>query len=139
MLRRSLRSTLFPYTTLFRSEIDGSHEQLHCCSHGPTARPRCIVPKKPLTGRRLQRPDEQAVLTTRRDLLGDLDCQLQRGCRLRTGNPWLAPGACAFDERSELKLERFAVFDLHSVTPNLFSDAAIDLAALILIIEREIR
>src|SRR5437762_7562543 len=75
MLRRSLRSTLFPYTTLFRSEIDGSHEQLHCCSHGSTARPRCIVPKKPLTGRRLQRPDEQAVLTTRRDLLGDLDCQ----------------------------------------------------------------
>src|SRR5215211_9359551 len=31
------------------------------------------------------------------------------------------------------------MFDLGSVTPNLFADAAIDLAALILIIEREIR
>src|SRR4029450_2037508 len=38
----------------------------------------------------------------------------------------------------ELKLERFAVFDLDPVTPNLFSDASINLAALILIIEREI-
>ena len=31
------------------------------------------------------------------------------------------------------------MFDLGPVTPNLFADAAIDLAALILIIEREIR
>ena len=39
----------------------------------------------------------------------------------------------------ELKLEWFAVFDLGPVTPNLFADAAIDLTALILIIERDIR
>ena len=31
------------------------------------------------------------------------------------------------------------MFDLGSATPNLFADAAIDLAALILVIEREIR
>src|SRR5262249_32146223 len=33
----------------------------------------------------------------------------------------------------------FAVFDLHPVTPNLFSHAPIDFTALVLIIEREIR
>src|SRR4029450_8432757 len=82
---------------------------------------------------------QKAVLPTRLDLLRDLNSQLQRRRRLRTGNTRLASGACAFDERRELKLERFAVFDLDSVTPNLFSDAPIDLAALILIIEREIR
>src|SRR5437588_830267 len=79
------------------------------------------------------------VLSTRLDLLRDLNSQLQRRSGLRTGNARLAPRGCTFYERRELKLERFAVFDPDPVTPNLFSDAAIDLAALILIIERQIR
>jgi len=71
-------------------------------------------------------------------LLRDLNGQLQRRGRLRTGNSRLASRACAFNKRRELKLEWFVVFDLGSVTPNLFADAAIDLATLILVIEREI-
>jgi hypothetical protein len=54
---------------------------------------------------------------------------------LRTGNARLASCVRAFDKRRELKLEWFAVFDLGSVTPNLFAYPTIDLAALILIIE----
>src|SRR6478672_2985069 len=83
--------------------------------------------------------NDRAVLSNRRDLLGDLDSQLQRRGRLRTGNTRLSSGACAFYEGRELKLEWFAVFDLSPVTPNLFADAAINFAALILIIERDIR
>ena len=98
-----------------------------------------MLTKRPPAGRWLEPTNGRAVLSTRRDLLRDLDGQLQGRGRLRTGNPRLASRACAFDERRELKFEWFAVFDLGPVTPNLFADAAIDLAALILIIEREIR
>src|SRR5437016_14442167 len=78
------------------------------------------------------------LLPTRRDLLCDFDCQLQRRRRLRTGNARLASGACTFDKRPELQFQWFVVFDLDSVTPNLFSDAPIDFAALILIIVLEL-
>ena len=87
-------------------------------------------------GRWLQ---QNGALSTRRNLLRDLNSQLQRRGRLRTRNARLAPRACAFNKRRELKLEGFAVFDLGSVTPNLLPYATIDLASLILIIEREIR
>src|SRR5437879_13868701 len=79
------------------------------------------------------------VLSTRLDLLRDLNSQLQRRSGLRTGDARLAPRGCTFYERRELKLERFAVFDPDPVTPNLFSDAAIDLAALFLLFLRKIR
>src|SRR5215471_11193801 len=67
----------------------------------------------------LQHTSERAALPTQRDFLRDLDCQLQRRRSLRTRNARLASRACAFDERRELKLKRFPVFDLDSVTPNL--------------------
>src|SRR5262249_3127732 len=110
------------------------------CSRGPVARPPLILTKRPPSGRWLQPINDRAVLSTRRrDLLRDLDGQLQGRGRLRTRNTRLAARACTLDKGRELKFEWFAVFDLGSVTPNLFADAAIDLAALILIIEREVR
>src|SRR6266540_3881814 len=80
----------------------------------------------------------EILLRTRRDLLRYLDCQLQSRRRLRTRNARLASGNCTFDKRSELEFERFFVFNTDSVTPNLSSNAPIDFAALILIIEREV-
>src|SRR6266487_192020 len=79
------------------------------------------------------------TLSTRRDLLRDFNRQLQCRCRLRTGNAWLASRARTFDERCELKFEWFFVFNAGSVAPNLFSNASVDFAALILIIERDVR
>src|SRR6266550_9410391 len=61
------------------------------------------------------------LLCTRADLLRYFDCQLQCRCRLRTRNARLASGACAFDERSELKFKRFAVFNLDSIARDLLS------------------
>src|SRR2546422_2541937 len=46
MIRRPPRSTLFPYTTLFRSNVEGSHRSLH-----PGCSPRGQPP------RRHSRPD----------------------------------------------------------------------------------
>src|SRR5437773_12476559 len=91
--------------------------------------------KRPATDRWLQ----QAVLCTRQDLFSNLDCQFQCRRGLRTGNARLASCACTFNERCQLKFKRFVVFDLDSVAPNSFSDAPITLAALILMIQREIR
>src|SRR6266516_875970 len=79
------------------------------------------------------------TLRTRCDLLCYFDCQLQCRCRLRTGNARLASRARTFDERCELKFEWFFVFNAGSVAPNLFSNASVDFAALILIIERDVR
>src|SRR5436189_3955091 len=79
------------------------------------------------------------TLRTRGDLLRDFNRQLQCRCRLRTGNARLASRVRTFDERSELKFQWFFVFNAGSVTPNLFSNAAVDFAALILIIERDVR
>src|SRR5207302_5771851 len=84
------------------------------------------------------RPKPTLLLPTRRDLLCDFDCQLQRRRRLRTGNARLGSGACTFDKRPELQFQWFVVFDLDSVSPYLFSDARIDFSALILLIEREL-
>src|SRR5204862_947042 len=78
-------------------------------------------------------------LSTRCDVLRDFDCQFQSRRRLRARNARLASGAGAFDERRELKLEWLLAFNADSVTPNLLSNAPIDFAALILIIEGEVR
>src|SRR6266699_235810 len=77
------------------------------------------------------RVPSEIVLSTRCDVLRDFDCQFQSRRRLRARNARLASGAGAFDERRELKLEWLLVFNADSVTPNLFSNAPIDFAALI--------
>src|SRR3712207_6920286 len=46
MIRRPPRSTLFPYTTLFRSQQDGEHEP---CEQGE---PSAVYPTRPLVLRR---------------------------------------------------------------------------------------
>src|SRR3712207_8822672 len=68
MIRRPPRSTLFPYTTLFRSGGDGAHEHLeeehpapHLLRaplvrlHGEVALPRAVAPRQPRLGGRLHR------------------------------------------------------------------------------------
>src|SRR6266404_9333315 len=78
------------------------------------------------------------VLDTRAESLGDFDRQIQRRGRLESGNARLASRARAFDERHQLTLERFFAFDFDFLARNPPSDTAIDLATLILIIERKI-
>src|SRR6266568_2558379 len=78
------------------------------------------------------------VLDTRAESLGDFDRQFQRRRRLEAGNARLASRARAFDERHELTLERFFPSDFDFLARNPPSDTAIDLATLILIIERKI-
>src|SRR6476661_9140865 len=125
--------------THFASDEIDRHGVHSRCSCRTGARPRWMSLKRRSTGRCLQRVHKQAVLSTRCDVLADLDRQFQSRCRLGTRNARLASGAGAFDERSELQLERLLVFNADSVSPNLFSNAAIDFAGLILIIERKIR
>src|SRR5207247_10034828 len=76
---------------------------------------------------------------TRDDPLCNFNRQLERRRPLNSRNAWLASGACAFDERDELTFERFFAFDLDLIARYPSSGAAIDLTALILIIERKIR
>src|SRR5690349_23456472 len=51
MIRRPPRSTLFPYTTLFRSHLNGLEEAfiewLECCNHFCNSLVDRIVPGKP--------------------------------------------------------------------------------------------
>src|SRR2546425_8147974 len=44
MIRRPPRSTLFPYTTLFRSRSDRRHVRRQCGSYGVTDRPAHRLP-----------------------------------------------------------------------------------------------
>src|SRR5690349_21984879 len=76
MIRRPPRSTLFPYTTLFRSRSRGSaRECLWCNRRGrrprPAATPRCPVRRKwRLVPRRHWRSEEHtSELQSRRDLV----------------------------------------------------------------------
>src|SRR3989449_11291458 len=46
MIRRPPRSTLFPYTTLFRSKRTGSDFRGPCPFHGGTHRNFAVIPKK---------------------------------------------------------------------------------------------
>jgi hypothetical protein len=73
-----------------------------------------------------------------RYLLRDFNCQLQRCCRLKPRNAGLAASASRFDKRSKLTFERLFAFDLDLVTRNPVSNAPVNFAALILIIEREL-
>src|SRR6185436_21099588 len=76
--------------------------------------------------------------TRRGDPLRDFNCQLQRCRCLETGNARLATGARAFDKRRELTFERLFAFDLDPVPRNPASNAPVNFAALILVIEGEI-
>src|SRR5258705_13065518 len=73
-----------------------------------------------------------------RDLFRNFHRQLQRGGGLKSRNLWLSSGGGAFDECSELLLERFLAFDLDFVAANPAADFPVNLAALILVIEGEI-
>src|SRR5581483_10666239 len=73
------------------------------------------------------------------DLPGDFKRQLKgRGCLL-TGDFGLAPLICSFNKRSELQLQRFLVFDGDPVANDLLSQATVNFAGLILVIERQVR
>src|SRR3989442_15954006 len=65
MIRRPPRSTLFPYTTLFRSGLPASDDARHDGGRndrrGPRASPRCPVPR----GRQLPRGTGQDRKSTR--------------------------------------------------------------------------
>src|SRR5207245_6015953 len=74
----------------------------------------------------------------RTDPLRNLHGELERGGRLKSGDARLATGACAFDERDKLLLQRFLAFDRNLVACNLSRLAPINLAALFFVIEREI-
>src|SRR5206468_4526746 len=73
-----------------------------------------------------------------RDSLCYFDCQFQCRGRLRTRNTRLAPRAGTFNERSELKLQRFLTFNLDPVARDASPNPSVDFAALILVVEREI-
>src|SRR3712207_7145424 len=69
MIRRPPRSTLFPYTTLFRSSDDGaliSDRDLINVIHGLTARVE-IVPYVPLMIAELERGEDETYLGITRD------------------------------------------------------------------------
>src|SRR2546425_5981462 len=60
MIRRPPRSTLFPYTTLFRSDRGGRVEE-HAIVHHDAPRVRADQPREALEGQRLagaRRPEE---------------------------------------------------------------------------------
>src|SRR5690349_7657639 len=78
------------------------------------------------------------VLATRSDSLGDFDCKLERGGRLKSRNLRLPPGARAFDERDELLFQRFLALDRHFVARDFSRFTPVDFAALFFVIEREV-
>src|ERR1700719_2815747 len=78
------------------------------------------------------------VLATRSDSLCDFHSQLQSSRRLKSGDQRLASGACAFNERDQLLLQRFLAFDWNFVAGNFSAFTAKNLAALFFVIEREI-
>src|SRR6266404_6859049 len=78
------------------------------------------------------------LLATRCDSLCNFHGQLERGGGLKSRDLRLPTGPGAFDEGSELTLERLAVFDLDLRARDFPVHAPIDFAALILVIEREI-
>src|SRR5437667_10894768 len=81
----------------------------------------------------------QWASVTRGDPLRYFNCQLKGRRRLESRNARLSPGARTFDKRCELTFERFFAFDRDFVTRNPPPNAPIDLAGLILRIQREIR
>src|SRR5690349_24226064 len=68
MIRRPPRSTLFPYTTLFRSVILGPHA---CTSESPLSRVRRMHERAHCykTGARLRSEEHTSELQSRRDLV----------------------------------------------------------------------
>src|SRR2546430_6890730 len=47
MIRRPPRSTLFPYTTLFRSQASAEKSELVCATQIPTKRPNAVAAVRP--------------------------------------------------------------------------------------------
>src|SRR5258708_27493684 len=56
MIRRPPRSTLFPYTTLFRSVLEGEHDGLRPRAHENPCRHRRQLPAAQLLWREFRRP-----------------------------------------------------------------------------------
>src|SRR3712207_7492633 len=62
MIRRPPRSTLFPYTTLFRSEIFRHHPDAAPCRHPQVARDRPLAELRRDVDRAVAQPHDDDVL-----------------------------------------------------------------------------
>src|SRR2546429_5148622 len=79
MIRRPPRSTLFPYTTLFRSDKVRQKRQLHAEAHDASAGGR---EKKRGDGQNCQKPNYSSSLLRSEEHTSELQSRLHLVCRL---------------------------------------------------------
>src|SRR5947207_1326835 len=77
-------------------------------------------------------------VVTRRDSLGDFHRELERGSSMRTRHLRFAPTNCTVDKGGDLLSQRLLFFDRYWFAPDLPPLSPVNLAALILIIERKV-